>query len=75
MQRGKAEQGNQQGQAEFRAAQGLTPLGYGATPDDLVAALRFLIAAEATTGQTIFVDGGQSLRAEPRDVMYTVRGG
>lgn len=64
-----------QTEAEFHAAQALTPLGYGATPDDLVAALRFLIAAEATTGQTIFVDGGQSLRAEPRDVMYTVRGG
>mgnify|MGYP000918821602 FL=1 len=63
-----------QTQAEFHAAQRLAPLGYGATPEDLVAALRFLIAAEATTGQTIHVDGGQSLRAEPRDVMYTVRG-
>lgn len=63
-----------QTEAEFEAAQAMSPLGYGATPDDLVAALRFLIAAEATTGQTIFVDGGQSLRAEHRDVMYTVRG-
>lgn len=63
-----------QTEAEFQAAQAMSPLGYGATPDDLVRALRFLIDAEATTGQTIYVDGGQSLRAEPRDVMYTVRG-
>ena len=63
-----------QTEAEFRAAQAMSPLGYGATPDDLVAALRFLIAAEGTTGQIIHVDGGQSLRPEPRDVMYTARG-
>lgn len=63
-----------QTEAEFDMAQAMSPLGYGATPDDLVRALRFLIEAEATTGQTIFVDGGQSLRAEPRDVTYTVRG-
>lgn len=63
-----------QTQAEFEAAQAMTPLGYGSTPDDLMTALRYLIAAEATTGQVLFVDGGQSLRAEPRDVMYTVRG-
>lgn len=64
-----------QSEAEFEAAQAISPLGYGATPGDLVRALLFLIEAEATTGQTVFVDGGQSLRAEPRDVMYTVRGG
>lgn len=63
-----------QTEAEFHAAQALAPLGYGSTPDDLMGALRYLIGAEAMTGQTLFVDGGQSLRAEPRDVMYTVRG-
>jgi NAD(P)-dependent dehydrogenase (short-subunit alcohol dehydrogenase family) len=63
-----------QTEAEFEVAQAMSPLGYGATPDDLVTALRFLISAEATTGETIHVDGGQSLRGETRDVMYTARG-
>ncbi|BCW88601.1 Diacetyl reductase [(S)-acetoin forming] [Alphaproteobacteria bacterium SO-S41] len=59
---------------EFAKAQAKTPLGYGSTPDDLVQALRYLIAAEAVTGQTVIVDGGQSLNPSPRDVMYIVRG-
>lgn len=62
-----------QTEAEFSAAQSLSPLGYGATPADILAALRFLVDAEATTGQTIHVDAGQSLRSEARDVYYMVK--
>ena len=63
-----------QTEEEFAKAQAMTPLGYGSTPADLVQALRYLISAEAVTGQNLIVDGGQSLDPSPRDVMYIVRG-
>lgn len=63
-----------QTEEEFAKAQATTPLGYGSTPADLVQALRYLIGAEAVTGQNLIVDGGQSLDPSPRDVMYIVRG-
>ena len=36
-----------------------TPLARLGTPDDVVAAVRYLIAADSVTGQTLFVDGGR----------------
>jgi pteridine reductase len=39
-------------------------------PDDVADAVLWLSEAEATTGQTIFVDGGASLKSFPRDFMY-----
>ncbi len=44
-------------------------LGRGATPDDIVAALNYLIDARAVTGQLICVDGGQHLVWQTADVM------
>ena len=38
-----------------------TPLGHGATPEEIVAAARFILAAPAMTGQMIALDGGQHL--------------
>jgi NAD(P)-dependent dehydrogenase (short-subunit alcohol dehydrogenase family) len=50
-----------QSEADFRRQIEATLLGRGATPEEIAAAVRFLIEARAVTGQTIAVDGGQHL--------------
>ncbi|MFQ5972349.1 MAG: SDR family oxidoreductase [Alphaproteobacteria bacterium] len=60
-------------EAEFREAHGRTPLGRGTTTEDLVATVRFVLAAPSLTGQTIVVDGGQHLEKRRRDVMFEMR--
>ena len=50
-----------QTQEQYEARQAKTPLGVGLGPDDIVAAVRYLIAAPQVTGQVLRVDGGQSL--------------
>lgn len=47
--------------AEFAAESRATPLGHGAELDDICAAVRYLLSADAVTGQMIVVDGGQHL--------------
>ncbi|MFT3666817.1 SDR family oxidoreductase [Piscinibacter sp.] len=59
--------------ADFAAAQQLSPLRRGATPEDIAAAARYLLGAHAVTGATLLVDGGQHLAAQPRDVAFLVR--
>ncbi|MBL6954447.1 MAG: SDR family oxidoreductase [Alphaproteobacteria bacterium] len=54
----------------FRTAHALNPLGQGSTLEQLVAALRFILAAPALTGEVITIDGGQSLLGLPRDVAF-----
>jgi NAD(P)-dependent dehydrogenase (short-subunit alcohol dehydrogenase family) len=39
----------------------MMPLGRGTSPDEIAAALRFIIEAPAVTGQMIALDGGQHL--------------
>ncbi len=56
--------------AEFAAAHRLTPLQRSSTPDDIAAAVRFLLEAPAITGHTLLVDGGQHLLGQPRDVLF-----
>ncbi|MCX2725252.1 SDR family oxidoreductase [Roseibium salinum] len=46
---------------EFSHRQNLTPLGRGLGPDDVVAAVRYLIEARQVTGHTLVVDAGQRL--------------
>lgn len=46
---------------EFSAEQAATLTGEGSSPDEIVAALRYLIAASSVTGQMIAPDGGQHL--------------
>ncbi len=58
------------GQAEFDAAHRLTPLKRSSTPDDIAAAVRFLLESPAITGHTLLVDGGQHLLGQPRDVLF-----
>jgi NAD(P)-dependent dehydrogenase (short-subunit alcohol dehydrogenase family) len=59
-----------QSQARFRKAHALNPMGKGATLEQLVAALRFILSAPALTGEVITIDGGQSLQGMPRDVSF-----
>ncbi|OGA97887.1 MAG: short chain dehydrogenase [Burkholderiales bacterium RIFCSPHIGHO2_12_FULL_69_20] len=55
---------------EFATAQRLTPLQRSSTPDDIAAAVRFLLESPAITGHTLLVDGGQHLLGQPRDVLF-----
>ena len=50
-----------QSREEFEAEQTATLLGHGASPEDVAAAVRFLLASASVTGQMICVDGGQHL--------------
>ena len=50
-----------QSQEDFDAEQGATLLGHGASPEEIAAAVRFLLETPSITGQMICVDGGQHL--------------
>jgi NAD(P)-dependent dehydrogenase (short-subunit alcohol dehydrogenase family) len=50
-----------QSEADFARQRDATILGHGAEPADICAAIRYLLGAEAVTGQMIAVDGGQHL--------------
>lgn len=60
-------------EADFDAAHRMTPLQRSSTPADIAQAVRYLLGAEAVTGTTLLVDGGQHLAAQPRDVAFLVR--
>ncbi len=62
-----------QGGEEFAETHALNPLGVGVEVAALVAALRFLVAQPAMTGQTLVIDGGQRFMALPRDVQFVER--
>jgi len=51
--------------AQFAAEAQSTPLGHGASPEEIGQALRYLIDARSVTGQMIAVDGGQHLPGSP----------
>jgi NAD(P)-dependent dehydrogenase (short-subunit alcohol dehydrogenase family) len=53
----------------FAAQAAATPLERGPTPDDIAAALRYLIDAPSVTGQMIAVDGGQHLSWRTPDAL------
>lgn len=57
-----------QSEADFRRQREATILGSGAGPQDVCAAVRYLLAAPAVTGQMIAVDGGQHLIWQTPDV-------
>jgi NAD(P)-dependent dehydrogenase (short-subunit alcohol dehydrogenase family) len=50
-----------QSRAEFERQCRRTPLRRGTTPDEIAAAVRFILASPAMTGQMIALDGGQHL--------------
>lgn len=49
------------------------PLGVGVTADDLVRALRFILATPSFTGDVIVVDSGEHLTGRPRDIAFDKR--
>ena len=42
----------------------------GVTTDDLVRALRFIVATPTYTGDTLIVDSGEHLIGRPRDIAF-----
>lgn len=56
-----------QTEEQFARQAAAMPLRRGATPEEIVAAVRFILASPAMTGQMIALDGGQHLGwAQPR---------
>ena len=60
-----------QSEADFARQRDATILKHGAEPADVVAAIRYLLTAEAVTGQMIAVDGGQHLIWQTPDVQVS----
>ncbi|RJX33531.1 MAG: SDR family oxidoreductase [Oxalobacter sp.] len=58
---------------EFAMAHVATPLGKSSTPQDIAAAVCFLIESPAITGTTLTVDGGQHLIPTRQDIMFLVK--
>jgi NAD(P)-dependent dehydrogenase (short-subunit alcohol dehydrogenase family) len=59
-----------QTEASFERAWRAAPLGRSSTPEEVAACVRFILSVPSMTGETIFVDGGESLRGRPRDVAF-----
>lgn len=59
---------------EFARAATLNLLARGTGAEAIVEAAAFLAEAPLAGGQTLFVDSGQHLVPQPRDVMFLVRG-
>ena len=55
--------------ADFAAEAGATLLARGTTPDEIAAAIRFILDAPAMTGQMIALDGGQHLAWRTPDIV------
>jgi len=66
---GPTMQGARQSEGHFARQRAAAVLGRGATPEDICAALGYLIDARAVTGQLICVDGGQHLVWRTADVL------
>ncbi len=56
--------------AEFEKAHRANPLHRGCTPEQVAQAVHFILSTPAMTGQTIVIDGGQSLVNPGRDVAF-----
>lgn len=50
-----------QSEEQFRMQWDATPLHHGATPEEIAAGVRFILAAPSMTGQMIALDGGEHL--------------
>ncbi|HET9811210.1 MAG TPA: SDR family oxidoreductase [Sphingomicrobium sp.] len=59
-----------QSEANFRAMHARNPLGRRVGPDDVIAALDYLIASEAVTGEVLTIDAGLRFEAPERDVQF-----
>lgn len=61
--------GSRQTETHFARQRANTVLGRGSDPDDITAALGYLLEAKAVTGQMICVDGGQHLGWRTPDIL------
>jgi len=59
-----------QSRDDFEQVHALNALGRGVDVEEIVAALRFLIATPTITGQIVTLDGGQRFLSLPRDVQF-----
>jgi NAD(P)-dependent dehydrogenase (short-subunit alcohol dehydrogenase family) len=59
-----------QSEENFAAMHSNNPLGRGVEPEEVVAALRYLVGAAALTGQIITIDGGHRFLGLARDVQF-----
>jgi len=59
-----------QSEANFEAMHASNPLRRGVEPEDVVAALRYFIGAQAVTGEVLVIDGGQRFDPPSRDVQF-----
>ena len=55
--------------ADFAAEAAAIPLGHGPAPEDIAAAVLYLVDARSVTGQMIAVDGGQHLAWRTPDIV------
>ena len=65
---GRALRSQRQSDADFNRQRDATILKHGADPADICGAVRYLLEAEAVTGQMLAVDGGQHLIWQTPDV-------
>lgn len=56
--------------ARFAEHHAENPLGVGVSREDLVRALRFIVATPSFTGDTLIVDSGEHLSGRPRDIAF-----
>ena len=54
----------------FEQVHAMNALARGVKVDEIIAALRFIVATPTLTGQTITIDGGQRFLSLPRDVQF-----
>jgi NAD(P)-dependent dehydrogenase (short-subunit alcohol dehydrogenase family) len=59
-----------QTQASFEKAWRAPPLGRGTTPDEIATCVQYVLASPSMTGNTVFLDGGESLAGRARDVAF-----
>jgi NAD(P)-dependent dehydrogenase (short-subunit alcohol dehydrogenase family) len=59
-----------QSERNFAAMHTRNPLGRGVEPADVVAAIDYLLACEAVTGEVLTIDGGQRFAPPGRDVQF-----
>ncbi|MFT6610305.1 SDR family oxidoreductase [Qipengyuania profunda] len=64
-----------QSEAETEVSHRMNLLGRKTGPDEVAEATLFLAQGHLASGQTLYVDSGQHLLAQPRDVIYLAREG
>jgi NAD(P)-dependent dehydrogenase (short-subunit alcohol dehydrogenase family) len=62
-----------QSPAETEVSHRMNPLGRRTGAGEVADAVWFLATGPLTSGQTLFVDSGQHLLSQPRDVMFLAR--